>query len=53
MPTYEWERVFGREFASLGGASQEAFLAAVAQFVVSGWVLVGLGFAVYGCSRVR
>ena len=33
MPTYEWERVFGREFAALDGASQEAFLAAVAQFV--------------------
>ena len=33
MPTYEWERVFGREFAALDGDSQEAFLAAVAQFV--------------------
>ena len=33
MPTYEWERVFGREFAALDSDSQEAFLAAVAQFV--------------------
>ena len=33
MPTYEWERVFGREFAALDKDSQEAFLAAVAQFV--------------------
>ena len=33
MPTYAWERVFGREFAALDSDSQEAFLAAVAQFV--------------------
>ncbi len=33
MPTYEWERVFGREFAALDNDSQKAFLAAVAQFV--------------------
>ena len=33
MPTYEWERVFGREFAALDSDSQEAFLAAIARFV--------------------
>ena len=33
MPTYEWERVFGREFAALDSDLQEAFLLAVAQFV--------------------
>ena len=33
MPTYEWERVFGRQFVALDGDSQETFLAAVAQFV--------------------
>ena len=33
MPTYEWERVFGREFAALDSELQAAFLAAVAQFV--------------------
>ena len=33
MPTFEWEVVFGREFAGLDRDSQAAFLAAVAQFV--------------------
>ena len=33
MPTFEWEVVFGREFARLDRGNQAAFLAAVAQFV--------------------
>lgn len=33
MPTFEWEVVFGREFARLDRSSQADFLLAVAQFV--------------------
>lgn len=33
MPTYEWERLFGREFAALDRDHQEAFLSAVAELV--------------------
>lgn len=33
MPTFEWEAMFGREFAGLDRSSQAAFLAAVGQFV--------------------
>ena len=33
MPTYEWQRVFGREFAAMSAHQQQAFLRAVSEFV--------------------
>ena len=33
MPTYEWGRIFGREFKALDAELQDAFLRAVAEFV--------------------
>ena len=33
MPTYEWRRLFGREFAAMDGHQQQAFLRAVSELV--------------------
>lgn len=33
MPTYEWLRSFGRDFAAMDGPLQEAFLRAVSELV--------------------
>jgi hypothetical protein len=33
VPTYEWQRAFGRDFAAMGVGRQQAFLRAVSELV--------------------